>query len=130
MGVLAVGASTRLLLDEKKGGKKYQAAAVGVQQEVEDIRSELVKLLRTLNTTNAGILGAEHELQKKVCFIHVHVHGWRKRSTPSPIGKRPGGLGKRPGGLGKRPGGLASQAELPGQHVAKPRGDFLWSKGC
>lgn len=49
-----------------KGGRKYQAAALGVQQEVEDIRSELVKLLRTLNTTNAGIVGAEHELQKKV----------------------------------------------------------------
>lgn len=49
-----------------KGGEKYQAAALGVQQEAEDIRSELVKLLRTLNTTNAGILGAEHELKKKV----------------------------------------------------------------
>jgi len=48
------------------GGRVYQAAARGVQQEVEDIRSELVKLLRTLNSTNAGILGAEHELEQKV----------------------------------------------------------------
>ena len=55
----------------RPGGKKYQAAARGVQQEVEDIRSELVKLLRTLNTTNAGILGAEHELQKKVNVCRI-----------------------------------------------------------
>lgn len=48
------------------GGRKYRTAALGVQQEVEDIRSELVKLLRTLNSTNAGILGAEHELKEKV----------------------------------------------------------------
>lgn len=58
------------------GGRKYQAAALGVQQEVEDIRSELVKLLRTLNTTNAGILGVEHELKEKVrlnegCSLHA-----------------------------------------------------------
>ncbi|CAM9597399.1 unnamed protein product, partial [Scytosiphon promiscuus] len=54
-----------LFTTKDKGGQRYQAAAVGVQQEVEDIRSELVKLLRTLNSTNAGILGAEHELKEK-----------------------------------------------------------------
>lgn len=48
------------------GGRKYQAAALGVQQEVEDIRQELLKLLRTINSTNAGIVGAENELLKKV----------------------------------------------------------------
>lgn len=48
------------------GGRKYQAAAQGVQQEVEDIRGELVKLLKTLNSTRVDILGAENELQKKV----------------------------------------------------------------
>ncbi|CAM9597030.1 unnamed protein product, partial [Pylaiella littoralis] len=57
-----------------KGGRKYQAAALGVQQEVEDIRSELVKLLRTLSTTNAGILGAEHELKEKdLELVQLHA---------------------------------------------------------
>ena len=40
-----------------------------MQQEVEDIRQELLKLLRTINSTTAGILGAENELQQKVRFI-------------------------------------------------------------
>lgn len=65
-----------------KGGRKYQAAALGVQQEVEDIRSELVKLLRTLNTTNAGILGAEHELQKKVRV--QFLCGWNGMAQNAP----------------------------------------------
>lgn len=50
----------------KGGGQKYKAAALGVQHEVEDIRQELVKLLKTINSTNDGILGAENEIQKKV----------------------------------------------------------------
>ncbi|CAM9445617.1 unnamed protein product [Ectocarpus sp. 13 AM-2016] len=58
-----------LFTAEAQGGRKYRAAAQGVQEEVEDIRSELVKLLRTLNTTDAGILGAEHEMQKKARAI-------------------------------------------------------------
>ncbi|CAM9801444.1 unnamed protein product, partial [Ectocarpus fasciculatus] len=62
-----------LFTAEAKGGRKYQAAAQGVQEEVEDIRSELVKLLRTLNTTDEGILGAEHEMQKKELEL-VQLH--------------------------------------------------------
>ncbi|CAN0305955.1 unnamed protein product, partial [Ectocarpus sp. 8 AP-2014] len=62
-----------LFTAEAQGGRKYQAAAQGVQEEVEDIRSELVKLLRTLNTTDAGILGAEHEMQKKELEL-VQLH--------------------------------------------------------
>lgn len=58
-----------------------------MQQEVEDIRSELVKLLRTLNTTNAGILGVEHELKEKVRFERKCArctHGVHGPNTPVP----------------------------------------------
>lgn len=48
---------------------------------MDDIRSELVKLLRTLNNTNAGILGAEHELKQKVCRVVRRFVGW-SRETP------------------------------------------------
>ena len=59
------------LLGREGGGQKYKAAALGVQHEVEDIRQELVKLLKTINSTNDGIIGAENELQKKVRGLHT-----------------------------------------------------------
>lgn len=57
-----------------------------MQQEVDDIRSELVKLLRTLNSTNAGILGAEHELKEKV--RHGTVRCSTARYGTGTMGKR------------------------------------------
>lgn len=72
------------------GGRKYQAAAQGVQQEVEEIRGELVKLLKTLNSTRVDIIGAENELQKKVNVSVVFVpfdshdtawHAMRRHAT-------------------------------------------------
>ena len=101
-----------------------------MQQEVEDIREELVKLLRTINSTNAGILEAENELLKKVAMHSIQATLWTVILHPSAclsIGRSVGMSARRSGQfLSSAPRTSTPQERSMHSHIAHTT---LWIMG-